>query len=67
MQRHKKANGANLTSDQIAFIDTVIINLYDGGNFNNNILFDLVINSPEVISLSKQFGVDENEDIDVEW
>lgn len=66
LQRHKKANGANLTSDQIAFIDTVIINLYDGGNFNNNILFDLVINSPEVISLSKQFGVDENEDIDVE-
>lgn len=66
LQRHKKANGANLTSDQIAFIDTVIINLYDGGNFNNNILFDLVVNSPEVISLSKQFGVDENEDIDVE-
>lgn len=66
LQRHKKANGANLTSDQIAFIDTVIINLYDGGNFNNNILFDLVINSPEVISLSKQFSVDENEDIDIE-
>lgn len=66
LQRHKKTNGANLTSDQIAFIDTVIINLYDGGNFNNNILFDLVINSPEVISLSKQFGVDENEDIDIE-
>ena len=66
LQRHKKANGANLTSDQIAFIDTVIINLYDGGNFNNNILFDLVINSPEVISLSKQFGVDENKDIDIE-
>lgn len=66
LQRHKKANGVNLTSDQIAFIDTVIINLYDGGNFNNNILFDLVINSPEVISLSKQFGVDENEDIDIE-
>lgn len=66
LQRHKKANGANLTSDQIAFIDTVIINLYDGGNFNNNILFDLVINSSEVISLSKQFGVDENEDIDIE-
>lgn len=66
LQRHKKANGANLTSDQIAFIDTVIINLYDSGNFNNNILFDLVINSPEVISLSKQFGVDENEDIDIE-
>lgn len=66
LQRHKKANGANLTSDQIAFINTVIINLYDGGNFNNNILFDLVINSPEVISLSKQFGVDENEDIDIE-
>lgn len=66
LQRHKKANGANLTSDQIAFIDTVIINLYDDGNFNNNILFDLVINSPEVISLSKQFGVDENKDIDIE-
>ena len=66
LQRHKKANGANLTADQISFIDTVIINLYDGGNFNNNILFDLVINSPEVISLSKQFGVDENEDIDIE-
>lgn len=66
LQRHKKANGANLTSDQIAFIDTVIINLYDGGNFNNNILFDLVVNSPEVISLSKQFGVNENEDIDIE-
>lgn len=66
LQRHKKANGTNLTADQIAFIDTVIINLYDGGNFNNNILFDLVINSPEVISLSKQFGVDENEDIDIE-
>lgn len=66
LQRHKKANGANLTADQIAFIDTVIINLYDGGNFNNNILFDLVVNSPEVISLSKQFGIDENEDIDIE-
>lgn len=66
LQRHKKANGANLTADQIAFIDTVIINLYDGGNFNNNILFDLVVNSPEVISLSKQFGVNENEDIDIE-
>lgn len=66
LQRHKKANGANLTSDQIAFIDAIIANLYDGGNFNNNILFDLVVNSPEVISLSKQFGVDENEDIDVE-
>lgn len=66
LQRHKKANGANLTADQISFIDTIIVNLYDGGNFNNNILFDLVINSPEVISLSKQFGVDENEDIDVE-
>lgn len=66
LQRHKKANGANLTADQISFIDTVIANLYDGGNFNNNILFDLVINSPEVISLSKQFGVNENEDIDIE-
>lgn len=66
LQRHKKANGANLTADQISFIDTIIVNLYDGGNFNNNILFDLVTNSPEVISLSKQFGVDENEDIDVE-
>lgn len=66
LQRHKKANGANLTADQISFIDTVIANLYDGGNFNNNILFDLVVNSPEVISLSKQFGVNENEDIDVE-
>lgn len=66
LQRHKKTNGANLTADQISFIDTIIVNLYDGGNFNNNILFDLVTNSPEVISLSKQFGVDENEDIDVE-
>lgn len=66
LQRHKKANGANLTADQIKFIDTIIVNLYDSGNFNNNILFDLVVNSPEVISLSKQFGVDENEDIDVE-
>lgn len=66
LQRHKKANGTNLTADQISFIDTIIVNLYDGGNFNNNILFDLVTNSPEVISLSKQFGVDENEDIDVE-
>ena len=66
LQRHKKANGANLTADQISFIDTIIVNLYDGGNFNNNILFDLVTNSPEVISLSKQFGVDENEDIDIE-
>lgn len=66
LQRHKKANGANLTADQISFIDTIIVNLYDGGNFNNNILFDLITNSPEVISLSKQFGVDENEDIDVE-
>lgn len=66
LQRHKKANGANLTADQISFIDTIIVNLYDGGNFNNNILFDLVVNSPEVISLSKQFGVNENEDIDIE-
>ena len=66
LQRHKKANGANLTADQIKFIDAIIANLYDGGNFNNNILFDLVVNSPEVISLSKQFGVNENEDIDIE-
>ena len=66
LQRHKKANGANLTADQIKFIDVIIANLYDGGNFNNNILFDLVVNSPEVISLSKQFGVNENEDIDIE-
>lgn len=66
LQRHLKANGNNLTSEQIGFVNSIIRNIYDGGNYNNNLLFDLVINSPEAISLSKQFGINSNEDIDLD-
>lgn len=62
LNRHLKDNDKKLTQEQKAYIGTIIRNLYDGGNYNRNELFDIVINSPEVISLSKEFGIDTNED-----
>ena len=62
LNRHLKENDKELTQEQKAYIGTIIRNLYDGGNYNRNELFDIVINSPEVISLSKEFGIDTNED-----
>lgn len=61
LNRHLKENDKKLTQEQKAYIGTIIRNLYDGGNYNRNELFDIVINSPEVISLSKEFGIDTNE------
>lgn len=66
LQRHLKDNKVNLTAEQIDFVNRIVRNLYDGGNFSNNVLFDLVTNSPEAISLSKQFGINSNEDIDLD-
>lgn len=62
LNRHLKENNKELTQEQKSYIGTIIRNLYDGGNYNRNELFDIVINSPEVISLSKEFGIDTNED-----
>lgn len=62
LNRHLKENDKKLTQEQKTYIGTIIRNLYDGGNYNRNELFDIVINSPEVISLSKEFGIDANED-----
>lgn len=62
LNRHLKENDKKLTQEQNAYIGTIIRNLYDGGNYNRNELFDIVINSPEVISLSKEFGIDTDED-----
>jgi hypothetical protein len=62
LNRHLKENDKKLTQEQKAYIGIIIRNLYDGGNYNRNELFDIVINSPEVISLSKEFGIDTNED-----
>lgn len=62
LNRHLKENDKKLTQEQKAYVGTIIRNLYDGGNYNRNELFDIVINSPEVISLSKEFGIDTNED-----
>lgn len=62
LNRHLKENDKELTQEQKNYIGTIIRNLYDGGNYNRNELFDIVINSPEVISLSKEFGIDTNED-----
>ena len=62
LNRHLKENDEKLTQEQKTYIGTIIRNLYDGGNYNRNELFDIVINSPEVISLSKEFGIDTNED-----
>lgn len=62
LNRHLKENDKTLTQEQKTYIGTIIRNLYDGGNYNRNELFDIVINSPEVISLSKEFGIDTNED-----
>lgn len=62
LNRHLKENDRKLTQEQKTYIGTIIRNLYDGGNYNRNELFDIVINSPEVISLSKEFGIDTNED-----
>lgn len=62
LNRHLKENDKKLTQEQKAYIGTIIRNIYDGGNYNRNELFDIVINSPEVISLSKEFGIDTNED-----
>lgn len=65
LNRHLKENDKELTQEQKTYIGTIIRNLYDGGNYNRNELFDIVINSPEVISLSKEFGIDTNEDYEV--
>lgn len=62
LNRHLKENDKELTQEQKSYIGTIIRNLYDGGNYNRNELFDIVINSPEVVSLSKEFGIDTNED-----
>lgn len=62
LNRHLKENDKELTQEQKAYVGTIIRNLYDGGNYNRNELFDIVINSPEVVSLSKEFGIDTNED-----
>lgn len=62
LNRHLKENDKKLTQEQKTYIGTIIRNLYDGGNYNRNELFDIVINSPEVVSLSKEFGIDTNED-----
>jgi hypothetical protein len=62
LNRHLKENDKKLTQEQKAYVGTIIRNLYDGGNYNRNELFDIVINSPEVVSLSKEFAIDTNED-----
>ena len=62
LNRHLKENDKKLTQEQKAYVGTIIRNLYDDGNYNRNELFDIVINSPEVVSLSKEFGIDTNED-----
>lgn len=62
LNRHLKENDKKLTQEQKAYVGTIIRNLYDGGNYNRNELFDIVINSPEVVSLSKEFGINTNED-----
>lgn len=62
LNRHLKENDKKLTQEQKVYVGTIIRNLYDGGNYNRNELFDIVINSPEAVSLSKEFGIDINED-----
>lgn len=64
LNRHLKENDKKLTQEQKTYVGTIIRNLYDGGNYNRNELFDIVINSPEVVSLSKEFGIDTNEDFE---
>lgn len=64
LNRHLKENDKKLTQEQKAYVGIIIRNLYDGGNYNRNELFDIVINSPEVVSLSKEFGIDTNEDFE---
>lgn len=64
LNRHLKENDKKFTQEQKAYVGTIIRNLYDGGNYNRNELFDIVINSPEVVSLSKEFGIDTNEDFE---
>ena len=64
LNRHLKENDKKLTQEQKAYVGTIIRNLYDGGNYNRNELFDIVINSPKVVSLSKEFGIDTNEDFE---
>lgn len=64
LNRHLKENDKKLTQEQKAYVGTIIRNLYDGGNYNRNELFDIVINSPEVVSLSKEFGINTNEDFE---
>ena len=64
LNRHLKENDKKLTQEQKAYVGTIIRNFYDGGNYNRNELFDIVINSPEVVSLSKEFGIDTNEDFE---
>lgn len=64
INRHVKGNKEKLTPEQIDFCATVVRNLYDGGQYDRNELFDLVINSPEVMSLTKEFGMDRTEDLE---
>lgn len=64
INRHVKGNKEKLTQEQIDFCATVVRNLYDGGQYNRNELFDLVINSPEVMRLTKEFGIDRTEDLE---
>ncbi len=45
LNRHLKENDKKLTQEQKAYVGTIIRNLYDGGNYNRNELFDIVINS----------------------
>lgn len=66
ISRHAKANKDKLTQEQLDFCSTIVRNLYDGGQYNRNELFDLVINSPEVISLTKEFGIDRTEDLETD-
>lgn len=64
LNRHLKENDKKLTQEQKTYVGTIIRNLYDGGNYNRNELFDIVINSPEVVSLSKEFGIYANKDFE---
>lgn len=62
LERHIVANKDTLTKDQIDYLNIIRYNLYDGGRYNNNELFELVVNSPEAMSLSKEFGLNKDED-----
>ncbi len=66
LMQFSKTNVDKLTNDQKEYLNTLVRNLYDNGKYGNNAIFDIVVNSPEVIALSKEFGVNSNEDIDVD-